>query len=80
MLFRSFKAHKHLDDAKNVLVDTLNSGKQPYNHEIKGEHTHPEGYVVKYKGSNSLDNVAKVVNRGEFSRKNFLDETIQFFY
>lgn len=75
-----FKAHKHLDDAKNVLVDTLNSGKQPYNHEIKGEQTHPEGYVVKYKGSNSLDNVAKVVNRGEFSRKNFLDETIQFFY
>ena len=75
-----FKAHQHLDKAKNTIVDALNSGKQHYEHEIKGEQTHPEGYVVKYKGGNSLDNVAKVVNRQEFSRKNFLDEAFQFLY
>jgi hypothetical protein len=73
-----FAAHTHLDKAKNILTDSLNSGEQHYEHEIKGEQTHPEGYVVKYKGGNSLDNVAKVVNRQEFSRKNFLDETFQF--
>lgn len=75
-----FKAHQHLDKAKNTIVDALNSGKQHYEHQIKGEQTHPEGYVVKYKGGNSLDNVAKVVNRQEFSRKNFLDEAFQFLY
>ena len=74
------EAHQHLDKAKNTIVDALNSGKQHYEHEIKGEQTHPEGYVVKYKGGNSLDNVAKVVNRQEFSRKNFLDEAFQFLY
>lgn len=75
-----FTAHQHLDKAKNTIVDALNSGKQHYDHEIKGEQTHPEGYVVKFKGGNSLDNVAKLVNRQEFSRKNFLDEAFQFFY
>ena len=75
-----FAAHQHLDKAKNTIVDALNAGKQHYNHEIKGEQTHPEGYVVKFKGGNNLDNVAKLVNRQEFSRKNFLDEAFQFFY
>jgi len=69
-----FKAHKHLDTAKNLLTDALDQSPQTYEHEIKGNPSKPEGYVVKYKGSNSLDNVVKVVNRGEFSRHNFADE------
>jgi hypothetical protein len=71
-----FKAHTHLDTAKNQMVDAMNEGQQHYEHNIKGEQTHPEGYVVKFQGGDGLDNVAKVVNRGEFSRKNFLDESI----
>jgi len=71
-----FKVHTHLDNAKNQMVDAMNEGQQHYEHNIKGEATHPEGYVVKFQGGDGLDNVAKVVNRGEFSRKNFLDESI----
>jgi len=71
-----FKAHQHLDTAKNALVSAMDEGQQHYEHTIKNEPTKPEGYVVKFQGGNSLDNVAKAVNRGEFSRKNFLDESI----
>lgn len=69
-----FKAHTNLDTAKNILTDVLDKSPQTYEHDINGMPSKPEGYVVKYKGSNSLDNVAKVVNRGEFSRHNFADE------
>lgn len=60
------RMHHHLKQAKNVLVDTLNKGKGELEHDIDGNPTHPEGYVINHEGHSS-----KLVNREEFSRANF---------
>jgi hypothetical protein len=62
-----FKMHRHLQDAKNALVDTLDNGKHELEHHIENKPTKPEGYVVNYKNEPT-----KLVNRAEFSKANLL--------
>jgi len=63
-----FKAHTHLDKAKNVLLKTLENSDQNQQHTINGKDTKPEGFVVGYKDGS----VSKVVNRSKegFSGQN----------
>ena len=63
-----FKAHGHLDKAKNVLLKTLENSDQNQQHTINGKDTKPEGFVVGYKDGS----VSKVVNRSKegFSGQN----------
>lgn len=58
--------HKHLQNAKNVLVKGLSKGSE-FEHSINGKPTNPEGFVV----SGSKGPASKFVNRGVFSRANF---------
>lgn len=60
-----FKMHKHLQDAKGVLIDVMNQH-QEFQHQHAGEDANPEGYVFHH-GKES----DKFVNRAEFSRRNF---------
>jgi hypothetical protein len=63
-----FKAHVHLDKAKNVLLRTLENSNHNQEHTINGKATNPEGFVVGYKDGS----VSKVVNRSKegFSGQN----------
>lgn len=63
-----FNAHKHLDKAKNVLLNRLEMSGQNQEHTINGEQAKPEGFVVGYKDGS----VSKVVNRSKegFSGQN----------
>ena len=56
-----FKAHTHLDKAKNVLLKTLENSDQNQQHTINGKDTKPEGFVVGYKDGS----VSKVIDRSE---------------
>lgn len=59
------QVHKHLQNAKNHLVDAL-STHQEYTHSVNGERVKPEGFVVVKHGRPS-----KFVDRNEFSKLNF---------
>ena len=63
-----FNAHKHLDKAKNVLLDRLEMSGQNQEHTINDKEAKPEGFVVGYKDGS----VSKVVNRSKegFSGQN----------
>ena len=63
-----FNAHKHLDNAKNVLLDRLEMSGQNQTHTINDKPANPEGFVVGYKNGD----VSKVVNRSKegFSGQN----------
>lgn len=61
------KMHNHLQQAKNVLVDTLNQHEGGLEHHIDGKRTDPEGYVINHAGEPT-----KLVNRAEFARANLL--------
>jgi len=63
-----FRAHHHLDKAKNVLLQTLENSNHNQEHTINGKATKPEGFVVGYKDGS----VSKVVNRSKegFSGQN----------
>ena len=63
----AFKMHHHLQQAKNTLVNSLESSKGGYDYHINGEQSKPEGYVVNHKGEPT-----KLVNRAEFARQNLL--------
>lgn len=43
---KTFKIHKHIQDAKHALVDSLAKAKLPFEHEIDGKPTGPEGHVA----------------------------------
>lgn len=58
--------HHHLQQAKNTLVHVLDKADHPLEHTIKGEKSHPEGYVFSHKSI-----PVKLVDRKEFSKKNF---------
>ena len=60
-----FKAHKHIQNAKNVLVNAL-SKNSPYQEKILGEPSKPEGFVVNNNGR-----PIKLVDRQHFSSANF---------
>lgn len=63
----SFEVYRHLQNAKNVLVNTLSGATQKYYHSIEGQRVKPEGFVT------SLDNrPTKLTDRSEFNRLNFL--------
>jgi hypothetical protein len=63
-----FKAHKELDNGKNILLKTLENSGQNQKHTIDGKTTNPEGFVVAYHDGA----VSKVVNRSKegFSGQN----------
>lgn len=61
-----FKLHRHLQAAKNALVNQLNSTTHEIEHSIGGKEAKPEGFVVHHQGY-----PVKFVNRAEFSRANF---------
>ena len=66
----ALKIHQHIQAAKDIVVHGLNTASKKrgeLEHHIDGKETHPEGYVAHYQGS-----PIKLVNRGEFSRANFL--------
>lgn len=58
--------HKHLQKAKDVLIDALGSH-QKYEHSIDGKPSKPEGYVAVRN-----NRPTKLVDRAEFSRANFV--------
>lgn len=62
-----FKMHHYLQQAKNVLVDTLNQHTGGLEHHIDSKSTNPEGYVIHHRGEPT-----KLVNRHEFSKANLL--------
>ncbi|HYT46007.1 MAG TPA: DUF6267 family protein [Methylomirabilota bacterium] len=60
-----FQAHKHVQSAKNILVDTLGQN-SPYDEKILGNKSKPEGFVVSINGK-----PMKFVDRNHFSAANF---------
>jgi hypothetical protein len=61
------KMHKHLQQAKDVLVNNLNQHTGDLEHHIDSKATDPEGYVVHHAGEPT-----KLVNRKEFAKANLL--------
>jgi len=64
-----FKLHHHLQQAKNVLVKTLNQH-QVFDQHHNGTEANPEGYVFHHNGESD-----KLIHRHEFSRRNLLGRT-----
>ncbi len=61
------KMHHHIQQAKNVLVDTLNQHEGGLEHHIDSKKSKPEGFVVHHAGEPT-----KLVNRTEFAKANLL--------
>lgn len=61
-----FRVHKHLQNAKNVLVHALSRHDNGWKTSINGKKVKPEGFVFHHKGVPS-----KLVDREEFSKLNF---------
>ena len=61
------KMHHHLQQAKNVLVNTLNQHEGGLEHHIDSKKSKPEGFVVHHAGEPT-----KLVNRTEFAKANLL--------
>jgi len=59
--------HHHLQQAKNHLVNSLESHEGHYQHHIAGKKSKPEGFVVHHENQPT-----KLVNRAEFARQNLL--------
>jgi hypothetical protein len=59
--------HHHLQQAKNVLVKTLNQNTGGLEHHIDSKKTDAEGFVVHHAGEPT-----KLVNRAEFAKANLL--------
>lgn len=62
----TLKVHKHLQAAKNVLVNALASH-QDFHHTVDGKQVKPEGHVAVIN-----NRPTKLVDRSEFSRLNFM--------
>lgn len=62
------KMHRHLQKAKNVLVNTLSSNAE-FDHHIRGKKSKPEGFVVV-----RHNRPTKLVDRADFSASNFNKE------
>ena len=59
--------HHHLQQAKNHLVNSLETHEGNYQHHIAGKKSKPEGFVVHHDNEPT-----KLVNRAEFARQNLL--------
>jgi hypothetical protein len=62
-----FSMHHHLHQAKNALVNSLETHEGHYEHHIAGKKSKPEGFVVHHKNEPT-----KLVNRAEFAKQNLL--------
>lgn len=60
-----FNLHNHLTKAKHALIHSMNKAAE-FKHTHAGEEANPEGYVIHHDKQPS-----KLINRGEFSRRNF---------
>jgi len=65
------KMHGHLANAKNELVNSLESNEGSYAHAIGGVASKPEGFVYNHT-HNGVTEPTKLVNRAEFARQNLL--------
>jgi hypothetical protein len=63
---KTLELHRHLQNAKNVLVNTLSSHSGDFKTTISGKKTKPEGFVVVQN-----NRPTKFVDRQEFSAANF---------
>ena len=63
--------HGHLQNAKNELVNSLESNEGGYAHAIGGVASKPEGFVYNHT-HNGVTEPTKLVNRAEFARQNLL--------
>lgn len=61
-----FKMHHHLQQAKNVLVNTLSKDTGGLEHRYNNKKVKPEGFVVNHKGT-----PIKLNDRAEFNKLNF---------
>jgi hypothetical protein len=62
-----FAMHHHLHQAKNALVNSLETHEGKYEHHINGKKSKPEGFVVHHDNEPT-----KLVNRAEFAKQNLL--------
>jgi len=65
------KMHGHLTNAKNELVNSLETNEGSYAHAIGGVASKPEGFVYNHT-HNGVTEPTKLVNRKEFARQNLL--------
>lgn len=65
------KMHHHLQQAKNVLVKTLEQHEGGLDHHIDGKKSKPEGFVINHEHKGAT-HPTKLVNRAEFARANLL--------
>ena len=63
--------HGHLQNAKNELVNSLESNEGSYAHAINGVASKPEGFVYNHTHK-GVTEPTKLVNRAEFARQNLL--------
>lgn len=61
--------HHHIQSAKNVLINHMDTHHVGLEHEIAGKKAAPEGYVINHDGTSS-----KLVNRRVFSAANFANK------
>lgn len=64
--------HHHLHQAKNRLVNSLETHEGKYEHHIDGKKSKPEGFVVNHKPEGGKEEPTKLVNRAEFAKQNLL--------
>ena len=64
-------SHHHLHQAKNALVNSLETHEGRYHHHIDGKKSKPEGFVVNHT-HNGKEEPTKLVNRAEFAKQNLL--------
>jgi len=67
-----FAMHHHLHQAKNALVNSLETHEGRYQHHIEGKKSKPEGFVVNHKPEGGKEEPTKLVNRAEFAKQNLL--------
>jgi hypothetical protein len=65
------KMHGHLQNAKNELVNSLESNEGDYEHAIDGVASKPEGFVYHHT-HNGVSEASKFVNRKVFAKQNLL--------
>ena len=64
--------HHHLQQAKNTLVNSLETHEGGLSHHIDGKKSKPEGYVVNHEHKPGQEEPSKLVNRPEFAKANLL--------
>lgn len=63
--------HHHLQQAKNTLVNSLETHEGGLSHHIDGKKSKPEGFVINHEHNGKVE-PTKLVNRAEFAKANLL--------